>query len=283
MTQHITLPTAQINAHALPRDRTTLGPQAMAALQTSIATTGLRMPIEVWLMTPPDQPPEYGLISGFRRLAAHHALANLRQNGDFTSIPAFLRTPTTIPEAMALMIAENEVRADLSPWEKGRILVAANDQGVFPTIDAAIFALHPHATASQRHRLRMLASVVEAMDGTLTTPEGYSFRQLARLNAALHPDFADVIAAALQEHPDKSPTAQWQILLPILAEAETALQDPTPIQTPGRPRRLLRPRPGLTIRRERTPNGWTLHFTGPEAKGMVMDTVLDEVERMYGG
>ena len=278
----ITLPTAQINAHALPRDRSLMAPDAMADLQTSIATTGLRMPVEVWHLKTPDGPHLYGLISGFRRLSAHHALAALRQNGDFTTIAAFIRTPNTLAEAMALMIAENEVRADLSPWEKGRVLVAARDDGLFDTIDAATTALHPHANASQRHRLRTLANVAEMLDGTLTQPETLSFRQLARLHAALRPDFAPVIMAALEDHPNQPPATQWQILLPILDEAEAALRDPTPT-TQGRPRCLLTPRKGLTIRRERTTRGWTLHFSGPEATGMMMETVLDEVERMYGG
>ena len=149
------------------------------------------------------------------------------------------------------------------------------NEGAFATIDAATLALHPNAIASER----TLALVAEVIDGTLTTPAVYSFHQLARRNAALRPDFAPVILTVLTEHPNTSPTAQWQILLLILLEAETSLRDPTP----GHPRRLLTPRAGLTIRRERTPRGWTLHFSGPEATGMMMETVLDEVERMYGG
>ncbi|MDP2063238.1 MAG: hypothetical protein Q8J98_09065 [Phaeovulum sp.] len=42
-----------------------------------------------------------------------------------------------------------------------------------------------------------------------------------------------------------------------------------------------RPRQGLTIRRERTPEGYLLRFTGPEASGMMIDSVLDDIERMY--
>ena len=39
-------------------------------------------------------------------------------------------------------------------------------------------------------------------------------------------------------------------------------------------------RAGLTVRRELAAEGWVLRFTGPEATGMLMETVLDEVERM---
>ncbi len=40
------------------------------------------------------------------------------------------------------MIAENETRADLSPWEKARIVVEARDQGLFPILDAVSRLYH---------------------------------------------------------------------------------------------------------------------------------------------
>ena len=279
-----TIPLTAILTGALPRDRSQIEPEALAELQGSIATTGLRQPIEVWRLSTPDGPFEYGLISGLRRLTAHHNLAALRNNGDFTTIAAFIRTPASIPHALALMIEENEARADLSPWEKGRILIECVSEGHFDTIDQALKALHPNASATQRHRIRALANVVDTMEGILMRPETFSLRQLLRLNSALRPDFTPVIITALQEHHEKSPGAQWSLLLPILDEAESALRDPVPYfdPRPGRPRRVLKPRSGLTVRRERTHDGWTLHFTGPEAEGMMMESVMDAIERLYG-
>ena len=117
------IPLTQILSTALPRDRMTLDPAALAELQSSIASEGLRQPIEVWrLTTPTTEGHLYGLISGLRRLTAHQNLARLRGNTDFTTIPAFLRTPRDIPHALATMVAENEVRADTTPYEKARIL-----------------------------------------------------------------------------------------------------------------------------------------------------------------
>ena len=91
----------------------------MAEIAVSITTSGLRMPIEVWKPSQPTEQHRYGLISGLRRLTAHQRLAASRQNGSFTEIAAFLRTPETIPQAMADMVAENEIPAETSPWEKG--------------------------------------------------------------------------------------------------------------------------------------------------------------------
>ena len=50
--------------------------------------------------------------------------------------------------------------------------------------------------------------------------------------------------------------------------------------TSARPRRMLELPQGLIIRRELTPGGYVLRFTGPEAKkGGLMDDVFDLVER----
>ena len=99
MTTEVTLiPLAAIEAEALPRDRTAVEPEALAELQASILASGLRQPIEVFAAAPePGDPgPRYGLISGYRRLAAFRALAP--GAGDrFARIPAFVRPPPTSP------------------------------------------------------------------------------------------------------------------------------------------------------------------------------------------
>lgn len=69
----------EIRPAALLRARSALDDDALHQLQHSIATQGLRMPIEVWQLSTPRPKPEtgpetgprrYGLISGLRRLTA---------------------------------------------------------------------------------------------------------------------------------------------------------------------------------------------------------------------
>ena len=276
------IPLAAIAMDALPRDRSTLGETALDELQASVAATGLRQPIEVWQLSTPQGEHLYGLISGLRRLTVHHNLHRLRPTA-FATIPAFLRSPDSIADAMAAMVAENEIRADLSPWDKGRLLVEAVEQDLFPTIEAAAMALHPIATRQKRHTLRGYAGVVELLQGQLTAPETLSHSQMLRLSQALRGGLVDLIQHIVQEVRGQSPEHQWLALLPTLNEADR--HDPeiaATAKSPGRPRRLLHLKQCLTIRRELSKDGWLLHFSGPEArKGALMEDVMDNIERQF--
>ena len=278
------IPIRTIDAFALPRDRSTLDPAALAELQSSVATEGLRQPIEVWCLSTPTPEHQYGLISGLRRLAAHVNLAELRGNGDFTTIAAFVRTPVDFPAALAAMVTENEIRTQITPWEKADLILQSVALAIFDTPDAAIAKLFPEATATARSRLRAIASVVEALSEVMTDGPSYSLRQLLRIASALRADFGMVIETALRECPDKSADVQWELLQNVLTEAELSLTDPRRVDPPPprRAKRVIGPREGLTIRREWLPNGWRLVFTGPEAKGMMIESVMGEIERMYG-
>jgi ParB family chromosome partitioning protein len=117
------IPTDEIDPEALPRDRLAVDERPLGELINSIAVDGLRMPIEVWELpepreTPSGPPHRYGLISGFRRLAAYQRLGADEPDGRFAAIPAFVRQPRSVGHAMAQMIDENETRVQISPWER---------------------------------------------------------------------------------------------------------------------------------------------------------------------
>ena len=294
----IPIPLADIDAAALPRDRTALDPEALAELRASILAAGLRQPIEVFEAEPaPGDAPgcaPYGLISGLRRLTVFRELSG-NGSGDprFATIPAFVRAPRDAAEAMADMIAENEIRAALTPWERGRIAVEARDAGFFPTLDAAVAGLYPALDRFRRARIRGVATVVEALgDDLLADPRALSQNQLGRLEAAIRQGFGPLIEGALTQSRETTPDGQWRVLAPIVEEAEEDLRaartdpdgrlDPRAGYRPGRPRRMIRPRLGLYIRRERTAEGWNLRFTGPDATGPLMDEIMDYVEQTFG-
>lgn len=267
----LTLPLSEIDAEALPRDRSTLDAAEIDQLTRSIARSGLRQPVEVWALHTPRPPFRYGLISGYRRLTA------LRRLG-LTSTAAFIRTPETLAQAMAEMVSENEIRSQITPWEKARLILATVEEGHFPTPDAALQGLFPLLSRQSHYRMRGHTEVVEALGDVLTQPEALSSRRLDRLATALRSGWENLLRAAL--HPLKSPSVetQWHAMLPILTESTTS---PTTGDSP-RPRRLLHLKKGLTIRRELTQHGYALRFSGPEARrGGMMDDVMDYVERWF--
>lgn len=282
------VPLAEIDDTAIPRDRTQLEPDALRELRDSIVTHGLRMPVELFELPHPHDGKRYGIISGLRRVTAHREIVTNLRLKKHDHIAAFLRPLPDLATGLMAMVEENAIRADLSPWEQGRIATIAVEWRAYDTIEAAIDGLHPTATAVKRSRLRTIARVTDSLGHLLTEPERLSLRQLLRLGTALRNGFEEVIVAALETTKLKDPDTQWSTILPYLVESERFVTTdadpgaafmPVKTETRGRPRRIARPRPGLTIRREMTREGYVLRFSGPDASSGLLDEVLDEIER----
>lgn len=267
------IPLDDIDDDAVPRERTGLDGEAFAELKASILASGLRMPVEVFALE--DRPGRFGIVSGFRRVAAFRELRAMGA-GRFDAVPAFVRPARGLAETLAAMVEENAVRADLSPWEQGRIALVARELGAYPTIEAAVEGLYPAADKSKRARLRALARLVEGFDGALAAPEALSLRQAMRLAGAVRDGYGEAMRVALGESRLSDPEAQWALVAPYLDEAEK--MGPA---VGRRPIRVARPRASLVIRREMTPEGWRLHFTGKDAKSALMDRVIEEIEDIF--
>ena len=87
------IPLADIDAAALPRDRTGLDAGPQAELELAIAATGLRQPVEVFETPGPHR---YGLLSGYRRFLAFQTLHERTGEDRWTAIPAFLSFPGSV-------------------------------------------------------------------------------------------------------------------------------------------------------------------------------------------
>lgn len=279
MTRILRLPLDEIDAEALPRDRGALRGAAFEELADSILRHGLRLPVEV---CPLEGARPWGLVSGYRRLAAFRRLAG-QGVAACATIPALCLAPEDMADALRMMVEENSVRAPVAPWDRGRILVEAVARGHFPTLDEAVERLHPAASRQKRARLRAVADAVDWFAGHLTAPEHLSERRLLRLAAALRGGYGEVMAAALRDLRERGPRPEWRLLDAILREAEAETRgDLPPDPRPGRPRRRVRLRPTLTIRREMTAEGWSLRLAGPDATGALAEDIMDEVERLFG-
>ena len=272
MDELIEIPVDLIEMDALPRDRSQTDEEADKQLYMSILLDGLRQPIEVW-----RKGERYGLIAGHRRLATFKDMATSSKL--YTKIPAFIRTPETVPQAMADMIAENEIRANISPWDRARIVVDACEEGIFQTPDEAVKALHPRADDRKRTRLRATVMVVETFRDTFPDPHSLSERKLLRLGATIRAGLADMALDAISRHRPKTTDEIWKLIAPIIDESEQVLAGAPRLKQPYAPRRMVQAHSGIHIRREYRPDGWALILTGPRADGVLAAQVLDEVIR----
>ena len=190
---------ADIEDSYLVRDRTRVDFEDMAALQTSIAERGQQAPIEVADIGRG----RYGLISGWRRLAAIRAL------GD-RSVLALLRSPQDAPEAYLAMIEENEVRVGLSYYERARIVVQSVSAGVFDHERAALQSLFQAASRPKRSKIKSFLPIVRHLDGVLRFPEDMGERLGLALSRALETqsDLSERLTAVLACGPADAPAEQ---------------------------------------------------------------------------
>jgi ParB family chromosome partitioning protein len=267
------LPIDALDEGALIRDRTLLDEEALAELKASIAVRGLRMPIEVFALTEAKDGRTHGLISGLRRLTAVRALYAETGEERWATIPTFVREPADVAQAVAEMVEENEVRADVSPWERGSFVVAARNAGVFATVEEAVDRLHGAAYPTKRSRIRAYARVAEELNGDFGAPERLSHEEIMRLAAAIRAGFGEDLRLALAEEPMADHGSQWRAVLPVLAEAEGKAPGPDA----GGARRVMHIARGLTLRREKVKGGFLVRVTGREAGGALVREVLDGV------
>ena len=158
----------------LSRDRIPLDDDDMAALRKSIRAHGQRTPVEVTpLAVAADGGPlPYGLISGWRRLAALKALHAETGDPRFASIRALIRRPETAAAAYVAMVEENEIRVGLSQYERARVAAIATRRGIFESENAALAALFATASRAKRSRIRAFLDIYHALDGSLALSPG---------------------------------------------------------------------------------------------------------------
>ncbi len=273
------IPLDEIQTDSLLRDRTRIDPAALDDLVRSITEIGLRQPVEVFgIVQGPNHTRPYGLISGYRRLMAYRAMGQ-------ATIPALLCNPVDIPAAMAAMVAENEIRAQITPWEKGRLIVTLVDKQHFPSEDQAIRTLYPTATRQQRSRLSGFQLVFAALaNSDIRTPEDLGSLQMDRLATAIRLGGALAITETLAANaaPFQRLPAQWEALRPVL-DAIMSESGSTAASPPRRPRHALALPQGITLTRIRAHNGWIIRLTGPMAKSPgLVDDIFELVEKMLG-
>lgn len=186
---------AEVDTGHLVRDRISADEEELSALIESLRARGQQTPIEV-VDRGEGQSPRYGLISGWRRLAALGRLA--QEDAKFGRVLALVRAPKSASEAYVAMVEENEIRVGLSYYERARIAVKAVEQGVYPDLKAALNGLFANVSRAKRSKIKSFTQIVEALDGQLRFPTAIGERLGLELAKRLEdPAGGDALLGAL--------------------------------------------------------------------------------------
>lgn len=211
-----------IDESHLVRDRLEQDEDEMAALMASLRARGQQTAIEVVVLTDRPDGKTHGLISGWRRLSALKRLYAETSEPEFSSIKALVIQPDTARDAYVAMVEENEIRVNLSHYERARIAVRALREGVYPNQKMALQGLFANATRAKRSKIGSFVALVEALDAVLLFPVAIN----EKLGLALvreftrDPGFADRLIAHLRAGERDSPVGELRILSAAVSAAE---------------------------------------------------------------
>jgi ParB/RepB/Spo0J family partition protein len=208
------IPLEKVQSDYLIRDRVVVEDEALQSLIESIRARGQQTPIEV--VEEPDG--GYGLISGWRRLAALRALQEQGVAG-CDQVKALIRQPKDRSEAYVAMVEENEVRADLSYYERARIVLKALEAGVFEGEKQALQTLFGSASYARRSKIKSFVVIVDALDGCLRFPAAIGERLGLKLAKALSENatLQAQLRQRLQQTSAKTANAEQAVIAQVLA------------------------------------------------------------------
>lgn len=278
------IPLEQISADDMVRDRAALAEDDMMELRTSIAASGLRLPIELYELAQPDGELRYGILSGYRRFKAVSALLALTGDAKYSTIKSLIRQPGSVPQAFAAMVEENEVRASLSPFERGRISSIAVQMGVFASTEEAVNAMFSAASKAKRSKIRSFALIFEELGDLLSFPESLSEKQGLRLSAALRGGAETALRDALGQVIVEEPEAEWALLEPQIAKFEDRSRDSKRGGRPVKKRATagagVKTSTGFSIKREEDSRGYLIRIGGRHVDHEMIDTLILELQRL---
>lgn len=283
----VELPIDQIDEGAMIRDRMTLNEEDMHELRQSIAAHGLRLPIEVFELEKPGKAGRvYGLLSGYRRLLATRALQEMTDADKYRVIRAVIRPREDSGGAFVSMIEENEVREELSQFERGRIAVIAADQGAFANTEEAVAKLFATGSKAKRSKIRSFALIFEELGDMLRFPEGLTERRGLQLASALRRGAENQLRNALSQAGSADAEEEWAVIEPVLRRLDSDDHEPT---RGGRPKTrtagviwddggAVRVSSGITMRRGADSRGQLLRFEGAGATDEVINALMAKIQ-----
>jgi ParB family chromosome partitioning protein len=185
------LPLSAVVEDYLIRDRVALDEEEMQSLVSSLQSRGQQTPVEVVALAEG----RFGLISGWRRCQALRQLAvQAGTDPDAAQVQALIRRPEDRAAAYVAMVEENEIRADLSFYERARVVHQALADGAFESEKQALQSLFAATSWSRRSKIKSFLPIVAALEGHLRFPA----RIPERLGLALSKSLAEATTAEIR-------------------------------------------------------------------------------------
>lgn len=277
----------EIEAMSMQRDRTVMDGEALEELEYSIREHGLRLPIEVYPLKEVSAGKRYGLLSGYRRLIAQQNVYLKTGDESFAQIKAVLRDPDQMGGAFVAMVEENEIRQDLSHYERGRISAIAAQQGAFASTEDAVAEMFAAASKGKRSKIRSFAMIFEELGDVLRFPEGLREKDGLRLAQALRGGGEARLREALGAAGQGTDAASEWALIEAVLNAQTA--EPQDPKRGGRPRvntrkttwsstDTLRTSTGVTLRGESDKAGYVIRLAGEGLSPDLVETLMRDIQ-----
>lgn len=219
------IPLDQIDTGHLIRDRMGADEEDLNALVTSIRARGQATPIEVSKLGDT----RYGLISGWRRMLALSRLAT--EDPAYGTVMARVIAPETAQAAYVAMVEENEIRVNLTHYERAQLVVRALAAGVFENDREALQEMFGNVSRSKRSKVGSFMRIVRELGDHLRFPLELSERQglaMAKV-VSIDPTGGARLRRALHEAEATDAEAEARAL-------ERALNPPAPKARPVPPR-----------------------------------------------
>lgn len=153
------IPHNAIDENYYLRDRVSSNDSADHELRTSIKLHIQKMPIEVVQIAYRDAHRRYGLVSGYRRLQAIRFLQN-EGYPEFNTIKACV-LPHDHRSALIAQAIENDVRKDISPFERAFFVHRAAGTEAFSNVVDVIAHMYQHASASKISKIMSSVKLVD--------------------------------------------------------------------------------------------------------------------------
>lgn len=230
----VEIPLQQIDTTTMTRDRLDMDKDAFEELKVSLQVNGLRLPIEVYAIETADGAPKFGLISGYRRLFAYQELSKIYSES-FQSIKALVRDRSDAAHSFTAMVEENEIRENLSHFERGRIASLAAQQNAFANTEAAVDALFGTASKAKRSKIRSFALIFESLGDLLIYPKDLREKDGLQISNALRLGAEKRLRQTLDDASINTAEEERSLLLAVAAEFLEQAKEPA---RGGRPKKI---------------------------------------------